>query len=603
MNIIKAITVLMIVATVAINHIEAAVVNITQGSTSGYTMTDGNTYVIQNSVSFSNSTTGGSGMTVADNATVVMYVPAGVTLTATGTNGSGRTGGGAGIRVPQTSTLIITGEGTVNASGGNAGNGGNGANGGNGSSTTARYVSSSLEGKGSSGQGGAGGSGGGGAGSAIGGNGSLGGSGGNGASARSISSYVSLRNFSGNGNNGAAGSSGQPGVGMGRCYIIGQISVLATGGTSGKAGSSGGYGDWVYYLYSSGTTAHFATSGGGGGGGGGGGSSAACAIGGGGPSGGGGGGGGSGATAARNNTEYNGYPLTNAHGGGGTGGGSTVASGKTGAAKEKTRGGYFYYSTGSGNTIPSYYYGGDGGAGGAAGSEGGAGSLYVSPTAIVNVERAKLSATTHSAAEYTIVFNTNGGQFSSEIDSLTATLGCALPDCILAPTRRGYLFDGWRTATDEEYYGGSGEKRISSYPVADNVILYAQWHWDDNVDYTVTTPDSVPYSYFDMDYPELLAKYAGDYEAAARAIAANGCNKVWECYVAGISPTNETARFTAMVEIEDGVPVVTWEPNLNTNGVVRAYKVYGSETLNGGGEWQYPTNSLHRFFKVTVEMP
>ena len=26
------------------------------------------------------------------------------------------------------------------------------------------------------------------------------------------------------------------------------------------------------------------------------------------------------------------------------------------------------------------------------------------------------------------------------------------------------------------------------------------------------------------------------------------------------------------------------------------------ETLANSGEWQYPTNSLHRFFKVTVEM-
>ena len=43
--------------------------------------------------------------------------------------------------------------------------------------------------------------------------------------------------------------------------------------------------------------------------------------------------------------------------------------------------------------------------------------------------------------------------------------------------------------------------------------------------------------------------------------------------------------------------------DLNTNGIIRTYKVYGSETLENGGEWQYQTNSLHRFFKVTVEMP
>ena len=43
--------------------------------------------------------------------------------------------------------------------------------------------------------------------------------------------------------------------------------------------------------------------------------------------------------------------------------------------------------------------------------------------------------------------------------------------------------------------------------------------------------------------------------------------------------------------------------NLGTNGDIRVYKVYGSETLEDGGNWQYPTNSLHRFFKVKVEMP
>ena len=117
-------------------QLQAGVVNITQGSTSGYTMTDGNTYVIQNSVSFSNSTAGGSGMSVADNATVVLYIPAGVTLTARGANGSGRTGGGAGIRVPETAMIVITGEGTVNAIGGNAGNGENGEAGSNARSPT-----------------------------------------------------------------------------------------------------------------------------------------------------------------------------------------------------------------------------------------------------------------------------------------------------------------------------------------------------------------------------------------------------------------------------------------------------------------------------------
>ena len=63
---------------IANSKADAAVVDITEGSTSGYTMTDGNTFVVKNSVAFSNTTAGGSGMSVADNATVVLYVPAGV---------------------------------------------------------------------------------------------------------------------------------------------------------------------------------------------------------------------------------------------------------------------------------------------------------------------------------------------------------------------------------------------------------------------------------------------------------------------------------------------------------------------------------------------
>lgn len=76
-----------------------------------------------------------------------------------------------------------------------------------------------------------------------------------------------------------------------------------------------------------------------------------------------------------------------------------------------------------------------------------------------------------------------------------------------------------------------------------------------------------------------------------------------ESYLAGLDPENKNSKFTAKIEMKDGSPVVTREPDLNTNDVVRTYKVYGSETLNNGGDWQYPTNSLHRFFKVKVEMP
>ena len=79
----------------------------------------------------------------------------------------------------------------------------------------------------------------------------------------------------------------------------------------------------------------------------------------------------------------------------------------------------------------------------------------------------------------------------------------------------------------------------------------------------------------------------------------------WQDYVAGTDPTNVASRLKVRIEMRGDEPFITWEPDLNENGTkaVRLYKVYGSETLDGGGDWQYPTNSLHRFFCVTVELP
>ena len=50
------------------------------------------------------------------------------------------------------------------------------------------------------------------------------------------------------------------------------------------------------------------------------------------------------------------------------------------------------------------------------------------------------------------------------------------------------------------------------------------------------------------------------------------------------------------------MPVVTWTPNLNTNGEVRVYNVWGKTNLTDAA-WMCHTNSSHRFFKVKVGMP
>jgi hypothetical protein len=129
------------------------------------------------------------------------------------------------------------------------------------------------------------------------------------------------------------------------------------------------------------------------------------------------------------------------------------------------------------------------------------------------------------------------------------------------------------------------------------------WISDNATDHTLTTPVPVPYSWFDSDYPALLATHKGDYEAAANATAANNLNKVWECYVAGLNPTNATNVFRALISIgTDGEPVIGWEPDLNEGGTKheRVYTVEGKENLTDS--WA-PTNAASRFFRVKVSMP
>ena len=83
---------------------------------------------------------------------------------------------------------------------------------------------------------------------------------------------------------------------------------------------------------------------------------------------------------------------------------------------------------------------------------------------------------------------------------------------------------------------------------------------------------------------------------------------VWHDYVAGTDPTNALSRFTAKIEMKDGMPVVTWSPALNGEGVregARTYRVWGKVNL-GDAAWcevEAGGESAYRFFRATVEMP
>ena len=110
---------------------------------------------------------------------------------------------------------------------------------------------------------------------------------------------------------------------------------------------------------------------------------------------------------------------------------------------------------------------------------------------------------------------------------------------------------------------------------------------------TQTTEVPVPYAWLVQYMPGIADEYEA-YEAAAKVTAANG-RPVWECYVAGLDPTNETSKFTANISLSNSTPYITWLPNLNTNGIERSYTIWGKTNLTDGADWEWPTNAAHRF--------
>ena len=119
---------------------------------------------------------------------------------------------------------------------------------------------------------------------------------------------------------------------------------------------------------------------------------------------------------------------------------------------------------------------------------------------------------------------------------------------------------------------------------------------------TTKSPVAVPQVWLAKEAGEILAGTEGccDFEAAAKAAAANGM-RVWECYLAGLSPTDAAAEFKvkSFSVKEGGEVVVEWEPDLRETAEDRSYVVEGAATL--GGAWGV-TNAASRFFRVRVGM-
>ena len=119
---------------------------------------------------------------------------------------------------------------------------------------------------------------------------------------------------------------------------------------------------------------------------------------------------------------------------------------------------------------------------------------------------------------------------------------------------------------------------------------------------TQTTPVPVPYAWLN-GYPALLAEHSGDYEAAAKATAANK-HAVWACYMVGLNPFDPLDNFRITRFWMDG-NMPKFEFNHTTNGSGNSFLPYVKPLgkVNLTDTWlQVPDggNPDFRFFTVEV---
>ena len=195
------------------------------GSSTGYTIgTAGTTtyYYATGNLSFTNSTVGGSGLTIRG--TVYLYIPSGKTVRCTGAkaNDTGITGGGAGVELAAGNTLYLLGDGRLEATGGDGESGNRGDHGEDANFEYNKYCQP--------GSGGRGGDGGGGGGAGIGTRGGNGGAGGAGGSAKRDENEGTNKGVAG-----SPGSNGDTAGSMGTLYVYQgwNLSVVAKGGGAG----------------------------------------------------------------------------------------------------------------------------------------------------------------------------------------------------------------------------------------------------------------------------------------------------------------------------------------------------------------------------------
>lgn len=114
---------------------------------------------------------------------------------------------------------------------------------------------------------------------------------------------------------------------------------------------------------------------------------------------------------------------------------------------------------------------------------------------------------------------------------------------------------------------------------------------------------AVPTSYLNALMERGAFPEVSDGEMLKGSLAKNGRNSVAECYVCGIDPASETQVFSSRIEMINGEPVITWDPELTAaEKLLRKYTIWGSTNLIEWVDVGESQKDDYRFFKVTVEM-
>ena len=636
---------------------------VTEKLTTNMELQDNTIYVVSESYKIGGKT-GKNGLRVKEGAQTVIYIAKGVTLTVEGGDSvhNGK-GGKAGILLPSTSTLTITGQGKLVVTGGD---GASAARGDEGTAGEARFDlgrdgnDDSNKGYNSihtvlftGGAGGNGGHGAGGGGAAIGTDGGAGGAGGQndpeleksgegaGGSqfirgnkhSKNLGDLIDSRNAKA-GKNGDDGSVAAQDVGS--LYIVGDVSVTATGGQGGSQGGAGTSVNTVQditftavsgskmpqksdrehhigclvrmNLKDANWTTFCIGAGGAGGGGGAGGDGAAIGTG--GTGGGGGGAGGGGGVSGTDKNDSNNEPpkAVTAYGSGplevgrdGSGGSSNGGSGTS------PRSGTFGLFNKGHNTFGKRVElgnGGTGGAGGGAGAEARANtdSYRVASTAKVNGANGVADPETLKppVAYHTFTVHKNNG--TGQVFSANVVFGTTETTVLQVPTYVGHTFRGYfsNTSNVEKLYDAEGKPTnyLKPYiPFNYDVLLKctqlsALW---DPITYTV--------NFYNADGTELLntvnATYGQDfkfYDHAGKAVPDGKTFSGWSkwpyasnaIYDAGAKARNLTTTQGDVLDfyaVYQDIPDLTITYNANGGSGAPA-----SDSVPYGGEYTIPSD-------------